>query len=71
MRGWGGAGRWRFACVTEVALVEEVSVREVDVDVDVEGGVGGGGGLLVFWVAVEEGLGCVSAGEGWDRSGYV
>lgn len=44
--------------VTDVALVEETLVREVDVDVD-----GGGGVVLVFWVRVEEGLGFVSAGE--------
>lgn len=45
--------------VTDVALVEETLVREVDVDVD-----GGGGVGLVFWVRVEEGLGFVSARGG-------
>lgn len=45
--------------VTDVELVEETLVREVDVDVD-----GGGGVVLVFWVRVEEGLGFVNAGGG-------
>ena len=48
--------------MTEVALVEETLVREVDVD-------GGGGVLLVFWVPGEEGLGCVSAREEGIKAG--
>lgn len=59
------AGRWLGVVgpsVTDVALVEETLVREVDVDVD-----GGGGVVLVFWVRVEEGLGFVSAGGGRGR----
>ena len=46
----------------EVALVEECSVREVDVE-------GGVGVLLVFWATVGEGLGCVSARGGGIKAG--
>ena len=49
--------------MTELALVEETSVREVDVD-------GGGGVLLVFWGTGVEGLGgCVSATGGGINAG--
>ena len=48
--------------MTEVALVEETSVREVDVD-------RGGVVLLVCWVTGEEGLGCVSARGGGIKAG--
>ena len=48
--------------VTEVALVEETWVREVDVD-------GGVGVLLVFWATVGEGLGLVSTRGGGIKAG--
>ena len=48
--------------MTEVAVLEEASVREVDVN-------GGVGGLLVFLVMVEDGLGCVSARGGGIKAG--
>ena len=59
MRGCAVAGPWRgvvVSSVTEVALVEETLVCEVE---------------FVFWVAVEEGLGFVSAGEEGDRCRYA
>ena len=48
--------------MTEVGLVEETSLREVD-------GEGGVEVLLVFWATVGEGLGCVSARGGGIKAG--
>ena len=48
--------------MTEVALDEEASVREVDVD-------GGMELLLVFWATVEENLDFVSARGGRIKAG--
>ena len=48
--------------MTEAALVEGTSVREVVFE-------GEEGVFLVFWVMVEEGLGCVSGREGGIKAG--
>ena len=50
--------------MTEVALDEEASLREVDVDGKVEF-------LLAFWVTVEDDLGCISAGGGRIKAGMT